>query len=168
MNGLNQVKAALVERLRGAGIRAVGGYGDKKAAAYPDAVAVVEVAKATGTAMGLGNYLGTAQVGGVVRELYGQKMDVSISVDIYAPGGAEACEAAMERAAEALMSGLPSGLRLGEISWGETRWDKAEQRYVRRGTLCCTACFTATVEQETGILLDFILKGVMRSAQHGT
>ena len=36
------------------------------------------------------------------------------------------------------------------------------EQYVRRGTARCTAYFVATADEESAVLTDFILKGVMQ------
>ena len=114
--------------------------------------------------MGLGGYLGTVYDpdAGTEREIYGRMLEVTVSVDVYAPDGADACESAMETAAETLMAGLPAGLRLRSLQWGQTEWDEDSGLYLRRGTAEYTAQFTATASAETGEILDFELKGVMK------
>ena len=60
------------------------------------------------------------------------------------------------------MAGLPAGLRLRSLQWGQTEWEEDSGLYLRRGTAEYTAQFTATASAETGEILDFELKGVMK------
>ena len=63
---------------------------------------------------------------------------------------------------EALLDGLADGLTLDELSWEKTEWDEEYGMFVRRGTARCTAYFVATADEESAVLTDFILKGVMQ------
>ena len=58
--------------------------------------------------------------------------------------------------------GLAGGLTLDELSWEKTEWDEEYGMFVRRGTARCTAYFVATADEESAVLTDFILKGVMQ------
>lgn len=162
MNGLNQVRDAVIDALKGAGLTAAVAF-EGAAKAYQSPVATVDVAAAEGKSVGLCGYLGERwdEETGSARELYGMQMDVTISVNVRAERAAE-CETAMEAAAGALMEKLPAGLRLGRMSWGGIAWDKATGMFLRRGSAACRAVFLAEDAGEEGTLLDFILKGTMR------
>ena len=69
---------------------------------------------------------------------------------------------AAEAVSEALLDGLADGLTLDELSWEKTEWDEEYGMFVRRGTARCTAYFVATADEESAVLTDFILKGVMQ------
>lgn len=161
MNGLNQVRGAVIETLLRGGLTAVAAY-DGKAKRYPGPVIAVDVAEAGGKALALCSYLGQVydEGSGTVKELYGRQLTVGISLEVRAPAAAD-CETAMESAAELLMGGLPSGLRPGEQSWEAVSWDRDNQLFLRRGRVSCRAYFTAQTDEGDGTLLDFILKGVM-------
>lgn len=163
MNGLNQVRSAVIAALADGGLTAVAAY-EGKAKRYPGAVIAVDVAEAAGKAMALCSYLGKTydEQSGTVKELYGRQLTVGISLEVRAPVAAD-CETAMETAAERLMSSLPSGLRPGEQSWEAVCWDRDNQLFLRRGRVSCRAYFTAQADEEDGTLLDFILKGVLSS-----
>ena len=66
------------------------------------------------------------------------------------------------RFTRALLDGLADGLTLDELSWEKTEWDEEYGMFVRRGTARCTAYFVATADEESAVLTDFILKGVMQ------
>ena len=89
MTGLNQVKEAILSALEGAGLTALGRFGTQAERSYTGPVAVIGVAQAAGKPMGLGGYLGTVYDpdAGTEREIYGRMLEVTVSVDVYAPGG---------------------------------------------------------------------------------
>lgn len=163
MNGLNQVRDAVLAVLTGAKLTAVASYAGP-AKRYAGPVVTVDVAETMGRTAGLCSYLGQSwdEDSGTVRELYGRQLEVGLSLEVRAPAAAD-CETAMETAAEALLCTLPSGLRPGEQSWEAVCWEKETQMFLRRGRLACRAFFLAQTDQEGETLLDFILKGVMTS-----
>jgi len=89
---------------------------------------------------------------------------MAASLDVYAPRrkGARGCEQTAEAVSEVLLDGLADGLTLDELSWEKTEWDEEYGMFVRRGTARCTAYFVATADEESAVLTDFILKGVMQ------
>lgn len=163
MNGLNQIRTAVIGTLTAAGVPAAEAY-PVAAKKHTGPVVTVDVAEAEGKALGLGNYLGEYydEAAGTVRELYGRQMDVAISLEVRA-SRAEDCEMTMEAAADALMGTLPSGLKPGELAWGVASWDGNSGLFLRGGSLRCRAIFTAEADEESGTLLDFTLKGVIKT-----
>lgn len=161
MNGLNQIRAAVLTALQSAGLTAVPAF-DGTAHRYAAPVTAVDVADAGSRPVGFGDYLGESydETEGTVRELYGRQLDVTVSLEVRAPAAAE-CETAMETAAQTLLCALPSGIRPGELSWEAVSWDRHNQLFLRRGRLRCRAAFTAETDPESGTLLDFTLKGVV-------
>ena len=97
----------------------------------------------------------------MVRERYGKELTGQITVELRAERAAD-CEAGCERATEVLLSGLPEGIRAGELTWEAISWEKTTRMFLRRGTLVCRALFLAESEAEAGTFLDFRLKGVMK------
>ena len=162
MNGLNQVRDAVLEALRRAGVAAVPAF-EGAAKRYPGAVAAVDVAVGAGRAAGLGGYLGRRGDAeqGLDREVYGMQLETEITLSVRAERAAE-CETAMETAAQTLLRGLPSGLRLEKMSWSGIAWDRTTGMFVREGKAACRAVFLAEDDGGEGELLDFILKGTMR------
>lgn len=167
MTGLEQIKTAAAETLRAAGMRAVTEYEPERLGAYDEAVAVIGVKEAESRELGFISYLGESldEERGTVVERYAKRMEAVLSLDIYAPRsvGASGAETAMERAAALLTEGLPSGLRIGRAAWGQAEWDQRSGMFLRRGTLDCQALLIAEADpEEDGLILDFILKGVMK------
>lgn len=166
MTGLEQVKTAAVETLRAAGLRAVAAYEPEKLGAYSEAVTVIGVQEAESRELGFISYLGESfdPARGTVVERYAKRLETVLSIEVYAPrsAGAAATETAMERAVEALTAGLGTGVKTGRAAWGQAEWDERSGMFLRRGTLACQALLIAEAEpEEDGMILDFILKGVM-------
>lgn len=162
MSGLNQVRDAVIIALKSMGIAAIPAY-EGTAKRHERAVVCVDVAASEGKPVGLSSYLGQIfdPQRGTFRELYGMQISVKVCLDVRSEQAVD-CEVAMESAAETMMKGLPSGLRLGEMQWAGITWDKSTGMFLRKGTAKCRATFVAEDPCEDGILLDFILKGTMR------
>lgn len=165
MRELAQVRRAVVQALNDAGVRAVEAFPEGLSKDYGGPVAAVAVGTAEGKALGFCNYLGERydEAAGTVRELYGKQLEGEITVEIRAERAA-ACESAGETAAETLLSGLPAGIRPGELRWEALTWEKTTGMFLRRGRLRCQALFLAESREDGEVFLDFILKGVMQSA----
>jgi hypothetical protein len=163
MKELAQIRQAVIDVLTDGGLTALAAFPDSRAKAYSGAVAAVAVGAAEGKAMGFCNYLGESydETAGTVRELYGKQLEGDITVDIRAERAAD-CETGCQQATEALLGGLPSGIRPGELRWEALTWEKATGMFLRRGVLRCQAVFMAESQEEAPEFLDFILKGVMR------
>lgn len=163
MKELTQVRQAVMDALSTAGITALEAFPDRRAKSYGGAVAAVAVGAAEGKNLGFCNYLGEIydEEAGTVRELYGKQLEGDITVDIRAERAAD-CESGAATAAEVLLGGLPAGIRPGELRWEALAWEKATGMFLRRGSLRCQAIFVAESREESGVFLDFILKGVMK------
>lgn len=163
MKELTQVRQAVMDALSAAGITALEAFPDSRAKSYSGVVAAVAVGAAEGKNLGFCNYLGEIydEEAGTVRELYGKQLEGDITVDIRAERAAD-CESGATSAAEVLLGGLPAGIRPGELRWEALAWEKATGTFLRRGSLRCQAIFVAESREESGVFLDFILKGVMK------
>ena len=161
-----QVRSEIVSRLKAAGLDAAEAYEDERFRERSGSVVAVGAKQAELAHAGLMNYLGEqydAESGRTV-EVYGRKLKMAASLDVYAPRrkGARGCEQTAEAVSEALLDGLADGLTLDELSLEKTEWDEEYGMFVRRGTARCTAYFVATADEESAVLTDFILKGVMQ------
>ena len=163
MSGLEQVKAAVAAALERAGLTAVLEYAPERLRHYKGPVVTVGVRRGECRQVGFCDYLGEREdpETGLRREVYGRRLDIQLSLDAWAEGSAGACQEALERAHEALLTGLPAGIRAGDMTWEDVRWDGETEMFCRQGTLRCGACLTAAVQEDTGLLSDFILKGVL-------
>lgn len=162
MSGLNQVRQVVIRALEDAALTAVPAF-EGAAKRYDEAVVAVDVGTVSGRPAAMGSYLGQVyeEEAGTVRELYGCQLDMTLTLDVWAPCAAD-CETACEKAAETLLTGgLPSGLRLEEQSWEAISWDRKNQMFLRKGKVAGKGFFTASLEQESAQLIDFRLKGVL-------
>ena len=166
MKELRQIRDAVISALRDAGLAAEAAFPSKWTAERKTPLATVAVGAAEGRNIGFSGYLGEVSgPAGIVREVYGKRLEGGITLDIWAERALD-CEDGAETAAAVLLGGLPAGIRPGELSWEALCWDKTTRLFLRRGTLRCEALFLAESEEETGVFSDFILKGVLRNEQH--
>ena len=116
--------------------------------------------------MGFHDYLGEwyDEKTASYQERYGKELDVSLLLDAYAPRavGAAGCDTLLDQVQNVLTASPPAGLRMGDMEWGEVDFDRKADLFRRRATLHCSAAFVATIQEETGLLLDFKLKGELR------
>lgn len=159
MTAAGQVRSEIVSRLKAAGLDAAEAYEDERFRERSGSVVAVGAKQAELAHAGLMNYLGEqydAESGRTV-EVYGRKLKMAASLDVYAPRrkGARGCEQTAEAVSEALLDGLADGLTLDELSWEKTEWDEEYGMFVRRGTARCTAYFVATADEESAVLAGF-------------
>ena len=166
MNGLEQVKDAIAAALEKAEIRTQTAYAPDWAKAY--AGPVVAVGLRTGESRGgaLSSYLGqrTDPETQECQEVYGMRLELTLSLDIYCPPeeGAAGGESVLEALHQIMLEGLPAGLRPTELKWEEVSWDPDTAMFLRRGSLACSAYFIAGASEDGAVFTDFILKGVVR------
>lgn len=164
MNGLHQIRDAVIRTLESGGITAIPAYAGT-AKQYVEPVTAVSVSEAAGKPSALCSYLGERwdEDTCTMQELYGRRLEVTIALEIRALD-ADSCESTMETVAELLIHSLPSGLRCGELSWNPVVWDQTNRVYLRAGKFCCQAYFIAESDGDSSTaFLEFILKGVLQS-----
>ncbi len=165
MSGLEQVKSAIADALKKAGISAHTAYSPGWAKAYQDPVVAVGLRTGESKGGALGSYLGQRVDPDTLdcQEIYGMQLELVLSLDIYCPPGEGAgrCDSVLEALHQVMLKGLPSGLRPAELKWEETVWDGDTSMFLRRGSLACSAFFVAETTEEQYDLTDFILKGVV-------
>lgn len=165
MNGLEQVKSALSGALERAGIAARTAYEPGWASAYDKPVVAVGLRTGESRGGALSSYLGQRVDPDTLasQEVYGLRLELTLSVDIYCPpaNGAAGCDSVLDALHRIMLEGLPSGLRPTELKWEEAAWDKDTSMFLRRGSLACTAFFVAAASEDGPLLSDFILKGVV-------
>lgn len=162
MTATGQVKQAMLARLKAAGIEAVEAFGEEKFRAPKAAVIALGVRQAQIDRVGLLDYLGERydETQGTVLELYGRELKLTLSLDSFAKSAKE-CENCAEQAAAALLTALPSGLRVEEMRFEAAEWDEQYALFCRRGSAVCTAFFTAEAQEDEALLENFILKGTV-------
>ena len=165
MSGLEQVKRAIAGALEKAGIAARLAFEPGWAKGYSGPVVAVGLRRGESRGGALSSYLGQQEDPETrdCREVYGMRMELTLSLDIYSPPGlgAAGCDSALETLHQVMLGSLPSGLRPTELKWEETGWDEDTSMFLRRGSLSCSAFFTALAEEDGALISDFILKGVV-------
>ena len=166
MNGLEQVKDAVAAALEKANIRTQTAYAPDWAKAYSGPVVAVGLRTGESRGGALSSYLGqrTDPKTQICQEVYGMRLDLTLSLDIYCPPeeGAAGGERVLEALHQIMLEGLPTGLRPTELKWEEAAWDPDTAMFLRRGSLACTAYFIAAASEDGAVFTDFILKGVVR------
>ena len=165
MNGLEQVKDAVAAALEKANIRTQTAYAPDWAKAYSGPVVAVGLRTGESRGGALSSYLGqrTDPKTQICQEVYGIRLDLTLSLDIYCPPeeGAAGGERVLEALHQIMLEGLPTGLRPTELKWEEAVWDEDASMFLRRGSLACGAYFVAAASEDGLLLTDFILKGVV-------
>lgn len=165
MSGLEELRRALADYLNGHGVAAVAAWESGRRTRRTGAVAAVSLRGCAGGPAGFQDYLGEQldEKTGTWRELYGRRAELTFGLDIWGPreGGEGACAALFSRMAQALALGGPEGLRLREVSCGETAFDEGE------GLFHCPAQAVGTVflqaaADESGVFTNFTVKGTRR------
>ena len=163
--GLEQVRDALADALQAAGLAVCPAFSPGWAKQYSAPVAAVGLRAGESRSDAFNSYLGRQfdPETQSTHELYGMRLELTLSLDIYAPpeSGAAGCDQALDTLHRVMLEGLPTGLKPTELRWEETAWDEATSMFLRRGSLSCSAYFVATATEEGAWLTDFILKGVV-------
>ena len=163
--GLEQVRDALANALTAAGLAVCPAFSPGWAKEYSVPVAAVGLRTGESRSDAFNSYLGQQLDPNTqaVQEVYGMRLELTLSLDIYSPpsAGAAGCDQALDTLHHVMLEGLPSGLKPTELRWEETQWDEPSSMFLRRGSLSCSAYFTATATEEGAWLTDFILKGVV-------
>lgn len=159
MTAIGQVKRALLKALAEAGVNAREAFSEKEFRAVNAPLAALGVHEAKITRTGFLDYLGEGydEVRGVV-ERYGKTMDLTLSLDLFAPDEAR-CTALGEACASALA--LCRGVRVESITLGACEWDKRVGAMHRGGSISCRAYFIAEAAEDETLVQDFILKGTV-------
>ena len=160
-----EIRERMAEYLISQGIDAVCAYPEEKRLRRTGAVAAVSLRACQGGPGGFQDYLGERwdEESGQWQELYGKKIVLTFGLDLYAPRprGVEELQAAFDRMAEALRQEGPPGLKLVELSCGETGFEQGAGLFHRAvGALC--QGYLYAVAEEGGAFLDFIVRGESR------
>lgn len=167
MANLAQIRSVLTAVLLAGGVNAMDARPERERMRLTEPIAAVELLRAESQGAGFCDYLGEREnEAGVPVELYGRRLSITFALELYAPrdagGGGAACHALFDRAAEILQTGLPAGLRLKAISCAPVEFDRTLGLYHCRAEAVCLAYLYAQAA-ESGLLLDFELKGVMKT-----
>ena len=162
MAGLDKVRETFAEFLRAGGLEAVTAWPETARSRIEGVVAAVSLRSCEGGPAGFQDYLGERYnaEAGRWEELYGKKVRLVLGLDLYAPRGVgeAGIRTAFDSLAERLRSEGPEGLRLLELSGGETTYDQGLGLYHEVVEVVCEAYLYA-VADEGGAFLDFEIRG---------
>lgn len=164
MSGIELVRKALAERITDAGIPVVQAWERARLPALSGVAAVIGVEETTSSDAGQWNYLGMSYdaTQDQTMERYGRKLQLQLYIDLYAPKDqAEACGQSIEKLEELLLDPLYAGVRAQTVHCDALGVDSASGYLKCRCSAACTAYFTASRIDESAMLTDFELKGVV-------
>lgn len=118
----------------------------KATAAYPaaelcdaESIVAVGVKSMRVYSSGLGSYIGVCTENGEVKELYGEKAETVLSLDIYCHGESdEGCTALADKVRRALYSA--EGISVTEFDFGLPAYDADSRMFRSKSTAKAVAC----------------------------
>lgn len=159
---LDCVRERMAEYLREQGVDAVCAWPEAARVRRDTPVAAVSLRTFRGGPAGFQDYLGERynESTGRWEELYGRKVKLTFGVDLYAPKGCgeAGIRGAFDQMAQSLQGGGPAGLKLLELSCGETEFEQGTGLYHCAAEAACEGYLYA-VADEGGAFLDFIVRG---------
>lgn len=159
---LEQIRESMAAFLNARGVKAVTAWPDGARTWGDGPAAVVSVRSCQAAGSGIGDYLGRRydEESGAWQELYGKRLEVALGLDLWAAGaeGARRIQESFETLLQALHEGAPEGLKVREVTCGETEYDQASGLMVRRVQMVCTAHLYAAAE-EGATFLNFEIRG---------
>lgn len=151
---LDEIAAGVARLLEGAGIKAVTAF---PAAEFDGSAPFVCVGlnAAHLSSSGLGNYIGVCSEDGRVREMYGEKAELTLVLDVYAKASeSEGCSELANLARCALYGA--DGMSVTEFSFGEVKYD-SDSRMLR--SRCAVKASAYLVREKLGSSLSGISIG---------
>jgi len=162
---IDTVLQGMVSLLQAAGIDAMLQYPTAALDRKRGPVVCAAVKEGTRTGSGLGDYLGMRETDGAELEVYGCRVELTVSLDIFVPWGEDSVSAAMQcfaAVSEALYA-APSGLKPQKIHCGAPKPDRETEMLKCPVEVDCTAVLICERNTESGEFTDFVLKGVLQS-----
>lgn len=162
MTGLDKIRETVCACLLENGVDAVTAWGKEERKRHTDPVAAVSLRGCEGTRAGFGDYLGERYNSDAKRweEVYGKRARFTFGLDLYAQSrdGAERCQSAFDKIADALQAADPEGLKLESLSRGEMVFDETLGVFHCPVTAVCGAYLYAVADEE-GEFADFEVRG---------
>ena len=162
---IETVLNGIVSLLQAAGIDAMLQYPITPLDKKRGPVVCVAVKSGTQSGSGLGDYLGIRNDNGALRDLYGYRLHLTVSLDIFVPWSTESISDAMAcfSAVSHALYALPSGLKPQKIYCGTAKPDKETEMLKYPAEMECIAVLICEKDMENGEFTDFVLKGVLKS-----
>lgn len=159
---LNALRICAVELLREYGVRAVAAMEPERRRKWDEPVVAVSLRRVVCAEGGFQDYLGLREnrESGGSDELYGRAVELTLGLDIYAPGegGESACQQTMGTVAEALTCRGVGGLQVREIQADRVSFLRQEGLYHLPVSCVCRGWLVAAVDS-AGTFADFEVKG---------
>lgn len=159
---LNELRRSVVELLREYGLSAVTAMESDSRRRWDCPVAAVSLSRVVCAPGGFRDYLGLRDNPdtGLQDELYGRAVELTLSLDLYAPrnGGERACQQALGVMAEALSCRGAGGLTVLELQSGQVEFLERDGLYRLPVSCTCKGWLVAAVDS-SGAFVDFEVKG---------
>lgn len=142
---LEGIASAIADALKNAGINAVPAY-ENESLCENEPVVSISLDAARISSAGLGSYIGICTENGDVKEMYGDRAEISVKAEVYCPPAAEySCTAAAENVMETLR--LTDGLSVLSFEIGQMSYD-GQSRMLR--CVCTAQCRAYLVRSKLG------------------
>lgn len=163
--GFEQVCGYFAKRLKATDIAVLREW-QRRSLARPSApVAVIGIQQTKSEEGALWQYIGQFPnaSNGEIEERYGRRFEITLYVDFYAPPNmAGQLQKCCERLEEIFLSPSPDALCPMSVQRGEITADSDVGALKCRCTLLCGAYYTAAADEDSMLLRDFTLKGVVK------
>lgn len=156
---LTQLRQAAAELLVREGIQAVCAFEPERRRVWDEPVAAVTLVRAAYAQGSFQDYLGVCRDEGAA--VYGGALEVTLGLDIYGPRdcGENACRAALDRMAEALLTQRLEGLSALELESGGMEFLENEGLYRLPVRCKCRGWLTVRDDGEQEEFGDFVVRG---------
>lgn len=159
---LNALRQDIVALLQEYGLYAVTAMDSASRKNWNGPVSAVSLSRVVCAAGGFRDYLGQRKNPdtGDMDELYGKAVELTFSLDLYAPrnGGEHACQEAAAIMAEALACRSINGLSVREMQTGQVEFMERDGLYRMPVSCTCKGWMVAVVDN-SGAFVDFEVKG---------
>ena len=159
---LNALRQDIVALLQEYGLYAVTAMDSASRKNWNGPVSAVSLSRVVCAAGGFRDYLGQRKNPdtGDMDELYGKAVELTFSLDLYAPrnGGEHACQEAAAIMAEALACRSLNGLSVREMQTGQVEFMERDGLYRMPVSCTCKGWMVAVVDN-SGAFVDFEVKG---------
>lgn len=163
--GLEKIRESMCAFLKGHGLATVVAWPRREREPLEGAVVCVSLRQCQAGPSGYRDYLGERwnEETREWEELYGRKSRLTFGLDLYAEAldGEGVIQEAFDRLMEAFQEGGPAGMKLAELSCGETGYDPSGRLLCRKVEAVCSAYLYA-VTQPGGAFLDFEIRGEVK------
>lgn len=163
--GLEKIRESMCAFLKQRGLQTVVAWPKREREEFSGVAVCVALRRCEAGPSGFRDYLGERwnEETNEWEELYGRKTRLTFGLDLYADPqqGEAAIQETFDRLLQALQGEGPAGMKLVELSCGETGYD-AGGRLLRRSVEAVCSAYLYAVTQPGGAFLDFEIRGEVR------